>query len=340
MSDYIHFFTPQDLAPFRNKRANEQHVADRVQLCDATLSLEQNLSQAKQQGVRYVIVGVPEDIGPRANCGNGGAHLGWQNFLDVCLNQQANQFFDWSSCLLLGALDVADLQRHSYLEPGKSVAVEQLRELCQELDARLTSLLNPIFAHDFELIVIGGGHNNAYPIIKALNEATAKPVACTNLDPHADFRAMEGRHSGNPFRYAYHEQALSHYCVLGLHEQKNNQATVQGLMAAKFPFYSFQSLFMRQETSLTQALNDASTYVSGVENIGVELDVDAVKNAGASAYSISGFSVEQAMQYVHTLSKNPNVKYLHLCEGAPMDEGNDTGQLLTQLVYSYLTARN
>ena len=32
-------------------------------------------------GIKYVLVGIPEDIGPRANVGNGGAELGWQAFL-------------------------------------------------------------------------------------------------------------------------------------------------------------------------------------------------------------------------------------------------------------------
>jgi formiminoglutamase len=58
-------------------------------------------------------------------------------------------------------------------------------------------------------IVIGGGHNNTYPLIKGTakgwHKAGVIPLAqinCINLDAHSDYRPMEGRHSGNAFRYA------------------------------------------------------------------------------------------------------------------------------------------
>jgi len=341
MSESIKYLSEEFLIPFKNKRPGEQHIADVARFGTSSLSLEENLLSAKKQDVKYIILGVPEDIGPRANCGNGGAHLGWNNFLSVFLNQQSNHFFDWSQCLVLGEIDTSDLQSQSYDSDGKSVDVEVLRSLCQKLDSRLEHALQALFSHDFEVILIGGGHNNAYPLIKALSTTTSQKVSCSNLDPHADFRPMEGRHSGNPFRYAYEEEALGQYYLIGMHEQKNNQATVDGLKKANFPVTSFQSIFMREEMSFKETLDNAKSYLSQSSTpIGIELDVDAIKNAGASAYSICGFSVEQAISYIHQLSALPNVRYVHLCEGAPIGEGNDTGQLLTQLVYSYVTARN
>jgi len=341
MSAPINYLTREYLAPFQNKRANERHVADTICTPDQELGLEQNLQLAKGRGVKFVIIGVPEDIGPRANCGNGGAYLGWQNFLSVNLNQQANAFFDWSTCLLLGSVDVEDIQQNSYQADGSSLEVSELRALCQQIDDRVEAVLTPIFAHGFEVIVIGGGHNNAYPIIKSLYNASGARVACANLDPHADFRAIEGRHSGNPFRYAYQEGALSHYCVVGLHEQKNNQMTISALDDAGFPYFSYQSIFMSRRVTIDNAIEQAKDYVANSSTqIGVELDVDAIKNAGASAYSIAGFSVEQAIQYVHSVASCGEVKYLHLCEAAPIGDSNDSGQLLTQLLYSYLQARS
>jgi formiminoglutamase len=53
------------------------------------------------------------------------------------------------------------------------------------------------------------GHNNAYGCIKGAAKGLYKAgiiplvqINAINLDAHADFRPLEGRHSGNAFRYA------------------------------------------------------------------------------------------------------------------------------------------
>jgi formiminoglutamase len=59
-------------------------------------------------------------------------------------------------------------------------------------------------------VVIGGGHNNAYPLLKGaakgLQQAQQTPlpqINCINLDAHTPVTGPEeGRHSGNAFRYA------------------------------------------------------------------------------------------------------------------------------------------
>lgn len=347
MSEHVSYIDPKLIQSYKNRRANEHHVVDMIQVATADLTLSENLIIAKNNGARFAIIGIPEDIGPRANCGNGGADKGWANFLPVFLNQQANCFFDWNTCFLIGNVDVESLQKQSYQAFSTNHQLDTLRQLCAKVDARVNKVLTPIFASGLEVIIIGGGHNNAYPIITALNKATENKVACVNLDPHADFRAMEGRHSGNPFRYAHHAELLSHYCVLGLHEQKNNQETIEGLIDAHFPYYTFQSMFMDRQQPFAESLNLARDYISTAPGpIGIELDLDCIKQAAASAYSVSGFSLEQAIHYVYSMATLDSVRYAHLCEGAPAIhehseyQSHDVGQILNQLVYSYLKARS
>lgn len=345
MTQYLNYIDVSDIQSYKNKRDNERHVADDVFLPDPAKTIKENLTSAKANGVKFVIVGIPEDIGPRANCGKGGCKHGWQQFLPVFFNQQSNQFFDWSQVMLLGSVEVDDLQKqsnHAVISDHKLVS---LRELVGRLDERVTEVLTPIFAEGFHVIVIGGGHNNAYPIIKSVNSALNQKVSCVNLDPHADFRDMEGRHSGNPFRYAHAHGFLEKYCVVGLHEQKNNQSTIEALMAAHFPFYTFQQLFVRNTISFEDALEEAYAYIAMEPVSGIEIDVDSVKHMPSSAYSVTGFSSEQAMRFVSRLADNKNCKYLHLCEAAPDDneppghKSLESSQLLTQLLYSYVCSR-
>lgn len=52
-------------------------------------------------------------------------------------------------------------------------------------------------------IVIGGGHNNSYGMLRGSSKGLNSQVNAINIDPHADFRELEGRHSGNGFSYAF-----------------------------------------------------------------------------------------------------------------------------------------
>ena len=58
----------------------------------------------------YVLFGIPEDIGIRANMGLGGADTAWNSFLTAFLNIQSNDFFSGDEVLLLGYFDFNDLK--------------------------------------------------------------------------------------------------------------------------------------------------------------------------------------------------------------------------------------
>jgi formiminoglutamase len=336
MKTSIDFCNASTLAPFCNRRAGENHVADVIHV-PQTDDLVAALVNAQSKGITTVILGIPEDIGPRANCGLGGADRGWQAFLSVLLNQQANDTYDWTQCMLLGHVHVEDLLRNSLADN----TLANLRTLCASLDKRVEPILKTIFDAGLDLVVIGGGHNNAYPILSALSHSNQSKVTCSNLDPHADFRQIEGRHSGNPFRYAKQDNILQHYHVFGLHEQKNNSQTISGLTEAGYSYTSYQSLFIRNDVEFEHAMKlVAIKHAASHLPSGVELDVDAIKYASASAYSVSGFSLEQAARYVYRMANVKNNRYVHICESAPnLGEENDAGQTIMQLVYSYLIAK-
>jgi formiminoglutamase len=55
---------------------------------------------------KYVVLGVKEDVGPRANLGLLGADQGYTCFLKRFLNMQSNSFFSGEEVLLLGEVCV------------------------------------------------------------------------------------------------------------------------------------------------------------------------------------------------------------------------------------------
>jgi formiminoglutamase len=67
---------------------------------------------------------------------------------------------------------------------------------------------------------------------------------------------------------------------------------------------------------------------------GLELDMDAIRAMGSSALSPSGFTLEEARQYLSYFSKLKNCQYIHICEAAPKHElhHNQVAKALSYLV--------
>lgn len=348
MMSSLNVYNEQSIENYCQARDGETRVWQTLSFINEKQSLQDALIDAYSFGIRYVLLGIPEDIGPRANMGNGGAELGWHAFLSKFLNLQANQFIASSEVLLLGEVDCGDVMHQSKgLTNQDPDELNQLRKLCAGIDDIASDVIKAIFDAKLEPIVIGGGHNNCYPIIKALYQSEGAPCCAINFDPHADFRATEGRHSGNGFRYAYQEQYLRDYHIIGLHELKNNQAILEALSLAGFTYHSYQAIKVRQELTLREATQSALEKISQHQlPLGVEVDVDSISYMPVSAFTNCGFSVCEAEQFVYQLALSPLTRYLHLCEAAPENHANgvvqgcnEAGQILAALVASYLSAR-
>lgn len=344
----LQFISKAQLSAFFQTRNGEIRVAQRLRLADPALDLSENLRVHAASGGQFVLLGIPEDIGPRANCGGGGAELGWQAFLSKFLNLQANDLLAASQILLLGEVTCADLQTQGQVLDNSTAAdLASLRALCAQLDKRVQAAVQPIFAAGLTPIVIGGGHNNALPLLQALAASSKQPVNCLNIDPHADFRALEGRHSGNGFSYAMQQTLLQHYFVLGLHQQKNNAASLTALQQAGADYVSYQQIFVERKLSWQQAIEQALEKVLSANTpLALELDTDAITAMPASALNYSGISVSEAEQAVYQFAKLPHTAYLHLAEAAPkqhpagLNAGlNHCGQVLSQLVQAFLLGK-
>jgi len=341
-------FTQADIAHYCTSRNGETRIGQSISLVNPNQQLSEQLNTAVADGCRYVLLGIPEDIGPRANLGLGGADLGWSAFLLKFLNLQSNIFINAEHILLLGSIACDDLQQQALgLSAQDESQLQKLRHLVSIIDSRVYAVAEQIFAAGMYPIIIGGGHNNSYPLLKALSHNSAQAVNAANLDPHADFRPCEGRHSGNGFSYSHADGYLQHYFVLALHELKNSAATLQQLQAANADHCSYQRIFVRQELSYQQALDRCIDYVvQGTGDIGIELDTDSINLMPVSAFTNCGVSVQAAEQFVFQLAKLPRSRYLHLAEAAPAQHPaglvagkNETGQILSALVFAFIQGK-
>jgi formiminoglutamase len=188
-------------------------------------------------------------------------------------------------------------------------------------------------------IIIGGGHNNAYGNIKGTSLALKKPINAINFDAHHDFRAEEGRHSGNGFSYAFAEGFLKNYFIFGLHENYTSDTIFRTLKKLKtIKYNTFESMMVRRETSFYTEIDKALEHISS-NHYGLEIDCDAIQNIPSSAMTPSGFAVNKARAFVHFFGKQENVSYLHICEAAPTPETEtQVGKLISYLITDFIRA--
>lgn len=281
---------------------------------------------------RYVVLGICEDIGPRANNGLMGARNGFDAFLPAFLNMQANRFIDPGTVHLLGRID--------HLDPDAEVDIAKARELVAELDNVVLSVILPIMAAGKVPIVIGGGHNNAYPLIEAASTVSKHPIDVVNLDPHADCRPLEGRHSGNSFSYAIANGFLRRYTVLGLHRARNSESMLKYLDDHHVHHTFFGDYLMDPQLFRS----DLDKFLaSGNEPLGVELDMDVIRHMPSSAFSPSGMAIEDGRYYLRRiLGSSRPVLYVHLPEAAPNtpSQGRIVGKALAYLVHDVISVRS
>ncbi|MCC6840619.1 MAG: formimidoylglutamase [Flavobacteriales bacterium] len=285
----------------------------------------------RDEACRYVLLGICEDIGPRANNGLAGARNGWDAFLPNFLNLQANRFITPGSVHVLGRIDPAD--------PDAELDQATLRERVEELDEFVLRTVLPVMQAGKVPVVIGGGHNNAYPLIQAASRVLGHAVDVVNLDPHADCRQLEGRHSGNSFSYGIINGFIREYAVFALHRARNSEAILQ-FMDDHDVYHTFYAEYMMDPLRFHRELDE---FVAAADTpLCVELDMDVIRHMPSSAFSPSGMVLEEARYYLRRIMGSPRpVPYVHLPEAAPNtpSQGRIVGKALAFLVHDVISVR-
>lgn len=346
---HFKFYNKKDILSLTRVRKYETRLGERIQYLKGDTGWPESLQQSN---ARYVVLGIPEDIGVKANQGLGGADTNWLPFLNDFLNVQSNDFLTGENILLLGHFDFGDIK---YLIENNAYGPDELisayRHAVNMIDEEVEDIVKVIAAAKKIPIVIGGGHNNSYPIIKGVSKGLHKaemiPLAqinCINLDAHSDYKNMEGRHSGNAFRYAESDGFMGKYAIIGLHESYVPQSVLMDMHNNPFIQYSsYEDIFIHERKNFIQAIAHATGFTEDVYT-GIELDLDAIEYALSSAYTPSGISVLQARQYINFAATDAKVAYLHLSEGATQlaDGTRDekTGRLLSYLVCDFVKANS
>jgi formiminoglutamase len=345
---YFKVYSRNEILFLTHTRRFETKLGERLQVVSDRENLEKSVAESN---AKFVIFGIPEDIGVKANYGLGGTETAWMPFLTSFVNIQSNDFLEGSNVLLAGYFDFSEIEE--LIESNahdREEKVDAYRHAVNQIDEAVEPLVKLITQYNKIPIVIGGGHNNAYPLIKGaakgLYKAGQMPLAsinCINLDAHADFRPLEGRHSGNAFSYAEEDGYLQKYCVLGVQENYLVQNVWLDIVNNPFiDFITYEDIFIHEKRDFLQAIAHATTFTEDGYT-GLEVDLDCLENTLTNAVTPSGVKPLHARQFVSYAAGDSKTAYLHICGGASaMDDGRRSetiGKLICYLVADFLKAK-
>lgn len=331
------FISKENLEALTASREGETKLGE-------TLYTLKNWDDLDHRNEKFVVLGLKEDIGIRANLGKAGAANAWDVFLSAFCNVQQNSFFNIKNVLIAGVYNPRDLmQKAATLTSGNDTDLKKLRSLTNKVDEALIPIVQQIVNSGKIPVLIGGGHNNAFPIISGCSSALKKPLNCLNIDPHADFRALEGRHSGNGFSYAYNQQKLMKYAVWGLHEGYNNQVILDAFSENSHLSFTTMEQLLHKTLDERDSLLKNTLHWLGTDALGLELDCDSIEGFPASALNASGFSINEIRHTVSTISALSAPVYFHICEAAPCLTSHESekakmGKRLAYFVLDFIKA--
>src|SRR4051812_6769068 len=96
-------------------RDGETKLGERVKVLGS-------LNELSLSSGRFVLLGIPEDVGVRANMGTGGTHTLWEPALQAILNIQNTDTCKGEDLIVLGAFDFS-----AWLKVSESMLSDRLR---------------------------------------------------------------------------------------------------------------------------------------------------------------------------------------------------------------------
>ena len=305
--EHLKIFSNKDLAQLTNYRSGEIKFGEKVQILNSSENIDQFLFSSEAE---FVLLGIPEDIGVRANGGRKGAASAWKDVIKSILNIQHNKFCKGSNLIILGYLDFKkEMEIADTLLLSDPEQKQIIYDLVSKIDKEVSHLISIIVKSGKIPIIVGGGHNNAYGNIKGTALAKGTPINAINFDAHSDFRILEGRHSGIE------------------NIRKNDD---------KIKFNTYEEIKIRHSKSFSKELENALTFISD-DFYGVEVDLDSLIGVASSAMTPTGFSIEEARRFVDFFGRNKNAIYFHIAEGAPELADEKTQHLVGKLIAYLIT---
>ncbi|MFD2203438.1 formimidoylglutamase [Shivajiella indica] len=203
----------------------------------------------------------------------------------------------------------------------------------------IKDMLSKIIKNRAFPIVLGGGHDLAYPHGSALFQYVlekGEKLGIINLDAHFDLRPfINGKgHSGSPFfqlAEKYHSEF--HYLCLGIQRAGNPISLFETATKKGVNWIEMEDFYLE---NWEQIKNQLDSFCQNVNKIYLSIDLDGFSSAyapGVSAPSPMGFSPEIAMKVLDFIARSGKLLSMDVVELNPdFDQDNSTARLAARCI--------
>lgn len=203
----------------------------------------------------------------------------------------------------------------------------------------LYAAVKKLFSQKTFPIILGGGHDLAYPHGRAAIEhclEKGEKLGIINLDAHFDLRPLsEGRgHSGSPFFQLGEKYPKDfHYLCLGIQRASNPPQVFETAKSMKVHWMEIEEFSMDNWSQITEQLDQ---FCKQVNKIYLSIDLDGFSSAyapGVSAPSPWGFPPELAAKVIQWIGRSEKLISLDIVELNPeFDRDNSTARLAARCI--------
>jgi formimidoylglutamase len=223
-------------------------------------------------------------------------------------------------------------------EPGLGIDLSEARKIADHGDVdvlhtsvegtwdRVSDVVEALAATGTPLVVLGGDHGLAFPILRGLARAYGgKRLGVISVDAHFDVRVSHHGElsSGVPFRFMLERLPETfhgaNFTEIGIGGWLNTRLYHEFLLEQGARIVTMREIRRGNFDALVQeAIERAS---DGTDGIWMSFDIDAIEGAIAGATNvpaIGGLDPFQAQDLVHAFARQPNALGLDVMEVSPV----------------------
>lgn len=276
----------------------------------------------KFEDVDVVLIGVPQDEGVKRNKGRPGASKAPDEIRKYLYRHTPFNFKFKKQITDLKIFDLGNLKTDGELE---------------EIHQRLSFVVYEIVKLGILPIIIGGGHDIAFPDYLGFAKNFEKG-AVLNIDTHLDVRDSRQRNSGTPFRQILEcERKPDKLIEVGIQNYANSIYHFEYALKNGVKIFTLDEV---KERGIDFVLSEIRSEL-GDFAVHLSFDMDSVRGAdapGVSATYPDGLSAEEIIKIALYCGLNFKVKVLDIAEVNPeFDIDGKTARLASHFILNFLT---
>jgi formiminoglutamase len=291
---------------------------------DITLRGERNFADE----VKIGIIGVPTDEGVKRNGGRVGAKAGPDAIRTEFYKRTPFVIGKEKSPSMVPAFDFGNIKIGKTLE---------------ETHDRLSEVVHSLSSANIIPIVLGGGHDIAYPNFAGFSKGK-QTVGVINIDTHLDYRKpIPKRNSGTSFRQILdqHQSPLNamNFVEIGIQSFANSADHYSELIQRGATVFSLRDVRTEGITKTLELAYELAT--SSTDSLYISFDLDAMHSADAPGVNASlptGLTAEEFLMAALFAGKRRKVKLIDIVELNPKyDVDGRTAKLAALSMMYFLT---